>query len=165
MLSKTLQKIIDQKLTSAGEIGELTGKAPSTVYRWISGKSEPDFNSIRLLLRHLPNPRAQQAILSVFTAGTAWQAVRAEADLDVNADGCVDADDALDAAIKSVQSCGRSLRGIHQACKGGDLSPDATVSVVADLDEVMQCCHIARQVLVQVCETQQKRRKRLKLAK
>lgn len=163
MLSRTLQKMIDAQHTTAGEIGELTGKAPSTVYRWISGKSEPDFNSIRLLLRHLPDTKAQQAIMSAFTAGTAWQAIYAEAELDVNDDGRIDADDALDAAIKSVQSCGRSLRGIRKACMEEKISADTTVTVVADLDEVVHCCHVARQVLVHVCDAQQRRRKRLKL--
>ena len=51
MLARTLQRLIARNLTSAREIGELTGKAPSTVYRWISGASEPDFNSVRLLLK------------------------------------------------------------------------------------------------------------------
>ena len=51
MLATTIRTLIDSELTSAREIGDLTGKAPSTVYRWINGRSEPDFNSIRLLVR------------------------------------------------------------------------------------------------------------------
>jgi len=163
MLNETLQRIIDEERTTAREIGELTGKAPSTVYRWISGKSEPDFNSIRLLVRHLPDKTAQQAIISVFVAGTPWQVVHEDVELDVNHDGSVNTEDALDAAIHSTKSSGESLQQIRSACKSGSVTPDAVLTVVAHLDEVISHCHVARRILVQECET--KRRRRLKIAR
>ncbi|MDX1566105.1 MAG: helix-turn-helix transcriptional regulator, partial [Phycisphaeraceae bacterium] len=64
MIGKILQKLVDDKLTSVKEIGVLTGAAPSTVYRWIRGESEPSFDSIRLLIRHVPEPRAQAELLA-----------------------------------------------------------------------------------------------------
>lgn len=163
MLSQTLQRLIDQSVTTAREIGELTGKAPSTVYRWISGKSEPDFNSIRMLVRHFPDQTAQQAIVSVFVAGTAWQVFHEQAELDVNQDGAINTDDALDAAIQSTRSSGQSLHMIRESCRNGTATPDDTITVVAQLDEVIAHCHIARRILVQECEN--KRKRRLKLAK
>lgn len=164
MLSRTLQALIDEGRTSAREVGELTGKAPSTVYRWIAGKSEPDFNSIRLLVRHLPDRKAQQSILSVFTAGTNWQVVHSEMELDVNSDGTITADDALDAAIRSTKSSGTSLLHIREACKIGNVNSDDVVTVTAVLDEVISHCHVARRVLIEVCE-KSNRRKKLKLVK
>jgi hypothetical protein len=163
MLAKTLQRVIAKKLTNAREIGELTGKAPSTVYRWISGDSEPDFNSIRLLLRHLPNPLAQQALLSMFTAGTAWQVFRDQSDLDANHDGHISVEDALDATIHSVKVLGGCLAHMRETSKTAALAPEDVVTTVAHLDEVIQHCHISRRVLVKLCEQQRKRR--LKLAK
>src|ERR1041384_5620406 len=102
MLAKTLSMLLDDRLTTAREIGELTGVAPSTVYRWGRGESQPDFDSIRLLVRHLKNPRAVEAILCAFTAGTGWSFRRSEQELDVNHDGRIDAADALDASIDAV---------------------------------------------------------------
>ncbi len=163
MLSRTLQRIIAKKLTNAREIGELTGKAPSTVYRWISGASEPDFNSIRLLLRHLPNPQAQQALLSMFTAGTAWQTFHVEAELDINQDGSICTEDALDATIHSINVLGDCLAHIRKTCKDGIIRPEDVVTAVAHLDEVIHHSHISRRVLVKLCERQ--RKGRLKLAK
>ena len=63
MLAKTLKRIIDKQFTSAKEISELTGVSQSTVYRWIAGQSQPDFDSVRLLVRLLPDKRAQKALL------------------------------------------------------------------------------------------------------
>ena len=113
MLQKTLQRIIDQKLTSAREIGELSGVSTSTVYRWIAGQSQPDFDSIRMLVRHLPDKRAQEEILSSFLNGTEWNASRLDLELDFNNDGKIDGEDALEATIESVQAAAKSLGRIH----------------------------------------------------
>ena len=91
MLAKTLHRIIDKKFTTAKEVSELAGVSQSTVYRWIAGQSQPDFDSVRLLVRLLPDMRAQKALLTAFTAGTDWHATHMNLELDVNHDGKVDA--------------------------------------------------------------------------
>ena len=75
MIAHTLQTLIQDRLTTARELGEVAGVAPSTVYRWINGESQPDFHSVRLMLRHLPSQRAQERLLSAFTLGTPWACV------------------------------------------------------------------------------------------
>ena len=72
LLAPTLQKLIDANATTAKDLGEMAGVSSSTIYRWINGESEPDFDSIRLILHHLPDPNAQLAILTAFIAGTPW---------------------------------------------------------------------------------------------
>ena len=114
MLAKALQKLIDEQLTTAKEIGELAGVSTSTVYRWINCESQPDFDSIRLLVRHLPRAEAQEVILSVFTAGTAWHMEAVDCDMDVNGDGAIDAEDALDACIAAVKCSADALERIRQ---------------------------------------------------
>lgn len=163
MLAKTLQRLIDERRTTAREIGELAGVSTSTVYRWIAGQSRPDFDSIRLLVRHLPQRAAQEAILSVFTAGTSWKFEHNELELDVNEDGCVDADDALDASVEAVRSAGESLANIRASMNGKPPNADETLQIVALLTHVVRHCTISQRVLVELSE--QRRRRKLRLAK
>jgi len=163
MLTKTLQKLIDEQHTTAREIGELAGVSTSTVYRWIGGQSRPDFDSIRLLVRHLPKREAQEAILSVFAAGTAWQFEHNDLELDVNHDGSVNADDALDASVQAVRTAAESLANIRASMNGKEPSSDETLQIVALLGGVIRHCTITQRVMVEMAE--QRRKRKLRLAK
>ncbi len=156
MLAKTLKRIIDDKLTSAREIGELTGVAPSTVYRWIRGDSEPDFNAVRLMVRHLPDTEAAGSILSSFVAGTAWHFYNVDAELDVNKDGTIDANDALDAAINAVRTASRSLVKVREACNDGAINKDECLELIALLNDVIRHCSITQQVMVHMSDKKKK---------
>lgn len=162
MLAKTLQQLIDRKITTAREIGELAGVSTSTVYRWIARQSQPDFDSIRLLVRHLPSNEGQEAIINVFTAGTCWNCTHDNLELDVNDDGRIDADDALDASIEAVRSSGRSLAQVRTASRGHALSPEETLELIAQLNHVVRQCTITQRVLIELAEKRKKRK--LKLA-
>lgn len=162
MLATALQRLIDQKLTTARELGDLAGVSTSTVYRWINGESQPDFDAIRLLLRHLKNHKAQQEILSVFTSGTAWQLVYVDQDLDVNQDGRIDAQDALDACINAVQHTAESLRHVRAGTRPGTrLDSDQIVEILNMLNQVGQQCNITQRVLVKLTENRKQARVRL----
>ena len=161
MLGKTLQRVIDQKLTTAKELGELAGVSTSTVYRWIAGQSQPDFDSIRLLVRHLPERRAQEEILQSFTSGTDWQCTRMDMELDVNDDGTIDVEDALDATIESVTGAAESLARIR-ASAHKPMTADETLQTVALLNHVTRHCAITQRVLVDMAEQRAKRK--LKIA-
>lgn len=164
MLARTLQHLIDSKTTTAKEIGELAGVSTSTVYRWINRESQPDFDSIRLLVRHLPQPQAQEAILAVFTAGCHWQFTHAQVDLDVNQDGKVDENDALDACIETVRAACESMQEIRNGTRQGrDLTSDETLRILTLLNHVAQHCTITQRVLMDIAESRQKRK--LKLAR
>jgi AcrR family transcriptional regulator len=84
MLATTLQKLVEEGKTTVPELAELAGVSPSTVYRWLGRRSQPDFDSIRLLVRHLPDPMTQQSILALLTTGTSWRLTRHDVDLDIN---------------------------------------------------------------------------------
>jgi hypothetical protein len=126
------------------------------VYRWISGESEPDFNSIRMLLRKLPSRDAQAAILSAFVAGTPWCVSAIECDLDVNQDGKVDVNDALDACIRSVQPASESLIRLRHACRENNVTAEACVRLIALLHDVMRHSATCEQVLTRVAERRKK---------
>ncbi len=161
MLAKTLQMLIDQQLTTAKEIGELAGVSTSTVYRWVSGQSQPDFDSIRMLVRHLPNPEAQEAILAIFASGTPWTFTHAELELDVNQDGQVNAEDALDASCEAVKTAGESLMAVRAASRGKLLNSDDTLALISQLNHVVQQCTITQRVLVEMAEARRKRKLKL----
>lgn len=163
MLAQTLQRIIDKKFTSAKEISELAGVSQSTVYRWIAGQSQPDFDSVRLLVRLLPDLRAQKALLTAFTAGTDWHATHMNLELDVNQDGKVDADDALDASCEALKTSSETLLAIRQASKGKILTGDETIELVSHLNQTIRQCSITQRILVDMAE--QRKRRKLKLVK
>lgn len=163
MLSKTLKHIIDQQFSSVKEISELSGVSQSTVYRWMKGDSQPDFDSIRLLVRLLPDMRAQKALITAFTAGTDWSITPMQLDLDVNADGKVDADDALDASCQALKTSSDTLLSIREASKGKLLNSDETLELISLLNHTVRHCTVTQRVLVDMAE--QRKKRKLKLAK
>jgi hypothetical protein len=162
MLGQTLQRVLDQKLTTARELGELAGVSTSTVYRWIAGQSQPDFNSVRLLVRHLPDRQAQEELLQTFTSGTDWQVSCLELELDINDDGRVDAEDALDATICAVRGAGDLLAKVRSKMHD-PMTADETLEVVSLLNSVMRHCAVTQRVMLEMAE--QRRQRKLKLAK
>lgn len=161
MLKRTLNRMIQKKQTTAREIAEMAGVSTSTVYRWIAGQSQPDFDSIRLLIRHLPNKKAQESLLSVFTMGTTWQFADVELELDINADGKIDAADALDASINAVHSSGKNLKMLRAAFRDGKANSDEVLELVHLLQTTAGHCMITQQVLVHLAEKNKRRKLKL----
>lgn len=157
MLAGTLQQLIDEELTSVTEIAELAGVSNSTVYRWIARRSQPDFDAIRRVIRSLPSKRAQQALLTVITSGTNWRLRDYQLSLDVNRDGRVDAEDALDAAIRTVRSAGQSLAHVRSSCSAGEVKKQELVDLVGELNEVIHHSTIVQEVLIRLVDQREKR--------
>ncbi len=161
MLTKTLNRMIQKKQTTAREIAEMAGVSTSTVYRWIAGQSQPDFDSIRLLIRHLPNKKAQESLLSVFTMGTTWQFASPDLELDINADGKIDAADALDASILAVHSAAENLKMLRLAFRDGMANSDQVLELIHLLQNTAGHCMITQQVLVHLAEKNKRRKLKL----
>lgn len=160
MLAQTLQRLVNDKLTNVREIAELTGVASSTVYRWLSGESIPDFETVRMLVRQLPNNEAKEAIITTFVAGTPYRTFHVDADLDVNQDGAIDLNDALDASINSVKSASDSLTSIRLNCNDESEVRHGASQAVTSLDEAIRQCATAQQVLVHLVEENRRRKAR-----
>lgn len=161
MLSQTLQKLIDDGMTNAKEIGELTGVAPSTVYRWLRGDSEPTFTSVRLMVRHLPHRGAQAAIINAFCSATSWRFEHAEIELDFNADGQVNAIDALDATIDMMRCAAEALVHIREAARTKAIKEEDAIKIVGVLTNVIQRCIQSQRVLTHMTESRVTRKIRL----
>jgi len=159
ILSRTLNQMIRAKLTNAREMADLAGVSTSTVYRWIAGDSQPDFDSVRLLLRHLPNRKAQEALLAAFTGGTEWTFSRVEMDLDINHDGKIDVDDALDAAIETVHSSAEALKQTRAASRTDTIKAEEAMHLIQTLNQTVRHCSVVQQVLIQISDEQSKRKK------
>ncbi len=160
MLASTLQQLIDRRHTTVDEIASLAGVSNSTVYRWIGRKSQPDFDAVRRIIRGLPNRRAQEALLAVVTTGTGWRVRAAELSLDINRDGKVDADDALDAAIRVVHDAGRSLMHVRSTCAAGTVRKDDLVDLIALLNHVVEHSTMVQEILIRMVEQKQRQRAR-----
>lgn len=158
MLAETLQKIIDDELTTVQEIGTVTGTAPSTVYRWLKGQSDPSFSSIRMLIRHLKDSKAQGMLLASLTAATSWRFFNLELDLDINHDGVIDAADAMDASIEAVRAAGRSLSEVRDAIKAGHIENATALNLIQTLHNVIRQATTTQQVLLRLSKQTDKRK-------
>jgi AcrR family transcriptional regulator len=161
MLATTLQKLVEEGKTTVPELAELAGVSPSTVYRWLGRRSQPDFDSIRLLVRHLPDPMTQQSILALLTTGTSWRLTRHDVDLDINHDGRIDAEDALDAAIQTVYDAGEALTNVRQASSDGTISREEAFTLVRVLDEVIGHSVLVQNIMTSLVRDGRRRKLRL----
>ncbi|MCC6679275.1 MAG: hypothetical protein IT445_00080 [Phycisphaeraceae bacterium] len=109
MISEVLQRLSDQGRLDVPRLAESACISTSSIYRWITGEREPGFTNICRLFREAA-PEVQAEILSLLTAGTNWQAVPVDQDLDVNGDGRVDLIDALKANADAAADSAMFLR-------------------------------------------------------
>jgi transposase len=158
MLARTLQQLIEEEHTSVSEVAELAGVSNSTVYRWIARRSQPDFDAIRRVIRGLPSKHAQRCLLSVITTGTNWRLRSYELHLDINRDGKIDAEDALDATIRVVRSAGQSLASVRSSCAAGSVQKQDLVDLVQQLNDVVQHSTIVQEILVRMVDQRKRRR-------
>jgi len=159
LLAPALQKLIDTHTTTAKDLGEMAGVSSSTIYRWINGESEPDFDSIRLILHHLPSADAQLAIITAFIAGSPWTVTQTVGELDVNHDGQVGTEDALDSAISCVLVASDSLQQIRMACSDGKVTQAEAQRVSQLLADVINQCSITQQVVMSIAQPVRKKAK------
>lgn len=161
LLAETLDQLIRDNVTTASEVATFAGVSNSTVYRWIAHESQPQYDSVRQLVRHLPSRDAREAILTAFLAGTPFQFQCVDEDLDVNDDGKVDAGDALDAAIKAVHAGAESLTLLRESGNGRNYDAEQTLRTIHLLNRMVRQCGITQQVLAQIAESRSKRKLRL----
>ena len=68
MLATTIRHLLDSKLTSVKELETVTGRGTSTIYRWMSGESEPHYQDMRRLVRRLQKPEARRTLVGMLTS-------------------------------------------------------------------------------------------------
>lgn len=160
MIDRTLKLILDQGLATIGEISELAGVAPSTVYRWIAGTSEPSFSAIAMLLRQVRNPQAQAHLVHAYLAGSSWQGHDTTGELDVNADGHIDVLDALDLSIDCVNTASQTLTDVRNLSRDGKVTENDAGHLMEMLRQLVHQCTITQKVLVRLSAPKKRKRAR-----
>lgn len=150
MLAPTLRRLIEDKRTHAKELAQVAGVAPSTVYRWIDGESEPDFTHLARLMSGLHDTLAREGLLLALLGESGFSVRRENLKLDVNGDGVVDHHDAIAAVCHAIGHTTDSLQAIHDASRDRRLSADELTQVLALLQAAAVQCATTQAVLVEM---------------
>lgn len=130
MLADIIQNLIDGRHTTAKEIAHVTGYASSTVYGWLSGQARIPADAIRSLCTRHPSVDVQNAICDAMTGSRASIAnPLTDEELDVNGDGTIDCDDALDSAIAAVGAASRLLDEVRQTHLTKHVDSDTMIDI------------------------------------
>ena len=157
MLNLVLRQLIEKKLTTVREIVELTGRGETTVYRWVNGKTQPDFDDMRRLLRHLPDHTARQAILSFFTSDLPVEIEWLSDDIDlVPGVGDKEKHHAFDLSLLALECMVDILGHVRHDTRNEALSSEANTEALAHIEAVMRYMTLARRALVEQGEQRKK---------
>ncbi len=150
MIADALQTIINRRLTTVREIEEVTGRASSTVYRWLSRESEPGWSDVRSLLTGLHHPQARQSLLddmvSELPVSVTW--FDAQPDGEHPTPTPVEAqDEAVQAMIACVREVGAALQEVHKVARSA--GNGSATHAVSQLDTALRRMLAVRQFLAQ----------------
>jgi len=161
MLADTLQHLNQEGELDVTDLSQATGLAPSSLYRWIAGQTEPTFTSVSLVFRHSRSPRVQQALLGLLTAGTGWVATLIPPDADIDGDGDVDADDMVRGTLAAMEMTAVSLKNEYEAAVRDRqaMAPAAAAALSDRLSTTIQSLAQVRCVVDHLARAGSKRRK------
>jgi transcriptional regulator with XRE-family HTH domain len=149
MLASTLQHLIQDKLVTVREVAELTGRGESTVYRWISGESQPDFEEVRLLTRRLKHAEARRRLAEMFTSGMPVT-VEWRADVEDSAgEGQRESPAAaLDAGLEALRDVADVLQREREMLRIGQVAESAAVRTIGSIDAAIRHLLVSKGILV-----------------
>ena len=153
MLSLILRQLIEKKLTTVSEIVELTGRGETTVYRWVNGQSQPDFDDMRRLIRRLPKQSARQAILGFFTSDLPVAIEWLNDDIELIAGlGSDERHQAFDLSLLALES----MVDILNEIRPDGQSTQAYVEALSHIEVVLRYMTLARRALIEQIEQRKK---------
>lgn len=127
-LGGILKTLDQQRVISAADVADATGASLSTAYRWMQGESEPPYSQLRALCRELPAEAAEQIVRDLI--GSRFTLIAAEdADPDINGDGRVDVNDALDGAITCTRDANHMLEQVRDATRDGQITQKEVTTI------------------------------------
>ncbi len=152
MFGTIIRMLLDDKHTTIKEIEELTGRASSTVYRWMNGESEPHATDIRLLVRHMKSEDARQTLLSILTSDLpvviSWvEDVERHAGQDEAADNRLEGHEILDRALLALDCLSHALSEGNEAIRKQELTRESYVKLVTLIDETIRHLAASRNLL------------------
>ena len=138
LISQVLSQLVAQKVTSVREIADVTQRGESTVYRWLSGQSEPEFSEMVTLMRSVSSSKVRKRLVDTFTkelpVRVHW--LNDDATLSHSAKD-QDHHDAVDLAVLAMASLVRVLVTQRPALRGKELDEQAKAETI-ELIEVAE---------------------------
>ncbi len=148
MLANMLQRLVQEKHTTVREIAELTGRGESTVYRWINGESQPDFEEVRQLTHRLANAQARRKLAEMFTSGmpvvVEW---RDDVDACDERSNGSDPAAALDAGLNALRKVAAVLESERQMIRAERITDEQAVRTIGLIDESIRQLLISKGIV------------------
>jgi hypothetical protein len=155
-LSEILQAEIDAnpERINPASIADWCAKNSRTVYLWLADEGGPDQTDCKLLIQRLPKTsrmRFAQAVVDELLRSSGLSATiqprQSRSELDINHDGKIDCDDALDWLIKDSRSRQEALERIRQHSQCNSLSEMDRQRVLLMLNEDARCISETKEIL------------------
>ncbi len=145
-----IHRLLDEGLTTVNELGEVTGRGTSTIYRWMNDESEPHFSDMRMLVRLMKNPVARRTMVSLIASDlpivvnwVADEPFTVEDDKGHRHDG----HDVLDRTIMALDILTDILAQEHQAIRAAKLTQDSFARLVTMMDDAIRHVTASRNLL------------------
>lgn len=113
MSADILQRLVEAGETTHDELRRLLAVGRSTVYEYL-GHRDLRWAQLVVLFQHAKSDSVREALLSELLACTTYIAHRVNPKLDINGDGVVDIDDAVQALTDLMMTASASLQRIHR---------------------------------------------------
>jgi|GEM_PF-2564984 len=161
MIGATLQSLARTGKLHVGCAARCTGKDESTIYRWISGETEPSATALILLIQHYPDQEVQLAIASRVLEGTPFFIERLPDDLDANGDGMIDCADALEKCGKAAGTLATMTVALANQMRDQrhKLTSDEHEAFSQECNSAMISVCAIRRIIDHLFEAQSRRRK------
>lgn len=157
-ITDALNTAIDREWTTPKQLALVSGMSRSTIGNWLHGTNEPTLNAVQGWLCHHPNRRFKQLLLDAVTMGAARLAkdqISLNA-LDINGDGVVDIEDAMDSAIKTAGDAHTTLAVIREATSDGKITHDQFHDIAIEISNVRRDLDIALNICAESVERRSK---------
>ncbi len=152
MLGTVLSYLVDHKLTTVKEIGEVTGRSTSTVYRWMNSESQPPFMDMRMLVRQMKNPQASQTMIGLLSADlpivVKWQG-DSEHDWTVEDDSGQrhDGHEIMDKTLLALHCLSDAMVEGHEAIRRGVLTEQSYANLITMVNDTIRHLTTAKMML------------------
>lgn len=134
-LDELLMELVERGVITRKQLGLAAMRSRDWAERLVRGETLPGWDELRLLIQNLP----QDAVTEIFLlllCNTRWNPPTLNdeaAELDVNNDGKINLDDALDSAINGSHAAQEALEKVRQAQANGDFSSLTVTDIAATI--------------------------------
>ncbi len=148
MIGPVLRGLVERGVLSVREIEEVTGRGESTVYRWLSGRTRPDYLDVRAMLE-LTGPDVRRellgALLQDLPVTLIWHEAEADADTPPGADEVVQR--AMDRSVEALRGMTELLAEERELLNQGGVTREHCVQLAARVDAIVQQLWESRRML------------------